>query len=256
MTDLAPDLVTVAGPRPRPDFTPVHVEAREELAPSERQLLAKRLLDLALGLVLAIAVLPLVIVFALVTVLTLRCNPFFVQWRHGQVGREMRVVKLRSLPKQFPAYASKAELSGRDLPRFGMWLRRHHLDELPQLFEVVAGRMSLVGPRPRMCGGVEPIDPGYDDLRRQVRQGCTGLWQISIASDGVATGVPAYDLFYLRHMSVRLDAWIIVRTVGYLLGLAQPIALDDIPRWVLRSSRTAELLPYPVEPVAAADLAS
>jgi len=256
MTDLARDLVAVPAPRVEDERLLARFDELPAPHPSRSQLACKRALDVALGSVLALLVLPVVAVFAVVAALTLRSSPFFVQWRHGTRGQQLRVVKLRSLPKDFPAYADKALLATRKLPRFGLWMRRHHLDELPQLFEVVTGRMSLVGPRPRMCGGVEPIDPGYDALRRQVNQGCTGLWQISVASDGVATGVPAYDLFYLRHMSLRLDLWIIARTVVYLLGLADPIALDDIPRWVLRRQSLAALVPYPADPVVVADAAS
>lgn len=252
MTDLADVVVMpVAVPRAEPPTVLSPAAPVDPYRPTRSRLVCKRALDLVLGSFFALIAVPVVAAFALMSAVTLRCNPFFVQWRHGTRGRVMRVIKLRSLPQGFPAYASKEELQGRRLPAFGLWLRRHHLDELPQLFEVVTGRMSLVGPRPRMCGGVEPIDPEYDQRRRQVRQGCTGLWQISVASDGFATGVPAYDLFYLRHMSLRLDLWIIARTVAYVLGLARPIALQDIPRWVLRP-RGADVVPYPTETVVAA----
>jgi lipopolysaccharide/colanic/teichoic acid biosynthesis glycosyltransferase len=235
MTDIAHGSVTVPAPRPTSDLLQPFLGASLNAPrPGTAGLVRKRGLDLVVGSLLALVTAPIIIAFAVVSGLTLRCNPFFVQWRHGTGAKVIRMVKLRTLPKDFPAYATKTQLETAKVPRFGLWLRRHHLDELPQLFEVITGRMSLVGPRPRMCGGVEPIDAGYDRARRQVRQGCTGLWQISIASEGVATGVPEYDLFYLRHMSLRLDLWIIGRTVLYLVGLAAPIGLADIPRWTLR----------------------
>lgn len=243
MGEVAEGVVTVPAPRSTTELlVPVLTAGLVDCRPSAARLARKRVLDLVLGAVLALLAAPVVLGFAVVASVTLRCNPFFVQWRHGTGAQLMRVVKLRTLPRDFPAYASKAVLDNAGVPRFGLWLRRHHLDELPQLFEVMTGRMSLVGPRPRMCGGVEPIDADYDRARRQVRQGCTGLWQISVASSGFATGVPEFDLFYLRNMTVRLDLWIIARTVLFLFGLVAPIALADIPRWTL--ARTARAHPH------------
>jgi lipopolysaccharide/colanic/teichoic acid biosynthesis glycosyltransferase len=210
----------------------------------------KRVFDLAVGSVLALLAVPVIAVLAVFSACALRCNPFFVQRRPGVGETEFRLVKLRTLPRSFPRQALKPEISGCAIPRFGSWLRRTHLDELPQLFQVVTGRMSLVGPRPRLCDAVEPVDPGYDRLRRAVAPGCSGLWQVSIVGDGTATGGPAYDLFYLRHASVRLDLWILLRTAGLILGLAPRVDLDDVPRWAQRR-RTPMAAVYPVEPLLA-----
>jgi lipopolysaccharide/colanic/teichoic acid biosynthesis glycosyltransferase len=225
-------------------FDPAHLPS-----PAARR--RKRALDLVLGTVLALLAAPVILLLALVSACALRTSPFFVQRRPGTGDSDFRIVKLRTLPKSFPHQAVKPELSGSPIPRFGAWLRRTHLDELPQLFEVVAGRMSLVGPRPRLSDDVERVDPGYDRLRRTVPPGCSGLWQISVVGDGTATGGPAYDLFYLRNVSVRLDLWILVRTMGQLLGLAPRVALGDVPASMQRHTRPAPLaLPiYRVDPL-------
>src|SRR5947209_11222918 len=93
MTDLAADLVAVPVLRAADDlpasvvFSPL---ASAELRPSRRQLACKRVLDIVLGTVLALAAVPVVAAFAVVSALTLRCSPFFVQWRHGHQGQRLR----------------------------------------------------------------------------------------------------------------------------------------------------------------------
>lgn len=213
------------------------VLVRPRVLPGKAALARKRVLDVVVGTLLCLVAVPLIAVLAIAGALTLRCNPFFVQRRPGVGDKVLRVVKLRTLPRHYPAQAVKPELCGAHIPRFGAWLRRHHLDELPQLLEVVVGRMSLVGPRPRLGDAVEPVDPAFDRIRRAVRPGCSGLWQISVACDGPATGAPEFDLFYLRNITVRFDLWVLARTVGCLLGVVRAVNLDDVPRWVLPSGR-------------------
>jgi len=205
----------------------------------------QRVLDVVLGSALALFALPVLIVLAVAGAITLRANPLFSHARPGRGDRELRVVKLRTLPRSYPTWALKPEIAGHRIPALSAWLSRHHLDKLPQLFEVVAGRMSLVGPRPRQHDEVDALHPEFDHVRREVRQGCTGLWQISVAADGFLSDAVDYDLFYLRHMSLRLDAWILVRTVGLLLGVCKPVELTDVPSWALRRDAAWSLTPYP-----------
>jgi lipopolysaccharide/colanic/teichoic acid biosynthesis glycosyltransferase len=217
--------------------------------PSPGALRRKRLFDVVVGSVLALLALPLIVVLAAITACTLRANPFFVQRRPGSGSSQFRMVKLRTLPKSFPVQAVKPEIAGVRLPRFAGWMRRTHLDELPQLLEVVVGRMSLVGPRPRLADEVEPVEPHYDRLRRCVPPGCSGLWQISVAGVGQATSGPSYDLFYLCHASLRLDLWVLFRTLTLSLGLTDRIELIDVPAWVRAGSSTRpdRLVPYPMD---------
>lgn len=213
----------------------------------------KRLLDVVLGSVLAVLALPLIALIAIGLLVSLRANPFFVQRRPGRDGRTFRIIKLRTLPPSTPHYASKHELKIEDmgLPWLCELLRRTHLDELPQLFLVPLGSMSLVGPRPRLPDTVEAVDFHFDSLRRAVRPGCTGLWQISSAADDVATGAPRFDLFYLRHASVRFDVWIMLRTIGTVLRFGRPIEVDDVPAWI-RGHGLVDAAAF-VFPVAAVD---
>lgn len=199
--------------------------------------MGKRLGDAVIGTVLALLALPLILLLAAGVCLTLRTwRPFFTQERIGLRGRGIRILKLRTLPPDFPPYALKTALAGVALPRFSAFLRASHLDELPQLFQVPFGRLSLVGPRPKMPDKYEPVDAGYGSMRIRVPQGCTGLWQISRHAPEPPDQAPEYDAFYLQHASLRLDLWIAWRTVLLFLHLAPAIDLDEVPAWARRTT--------------------
>lgn len=153
----------------------------------------------------------------------------FRQERVGRHGRTFRMVKFRSMVVD--AEARKAELvarnegSGplfklRDDPRVttvGAVLRRYSLDELPQLFNVVAGSMSLIGPRPPLPEEVRTY--GRDAERRLlVKPGMTGLWQVSGRSDLSWEESVRLDLRYVENWTLALDALILWKTIGTLLG--------------------------------------
>jgi lipopolysaccharide/colanic/teichoic acid biosynthesis glycosyltransferase len=194
----------------------------------------KRIFDVVVGTVLAVIVTPFVIVSAIWLAATLRAWPFFVQERIGQHGRSIRFLKLRSLPPSTPPYALKSELSTAATTRFGRFLRTNHLDELTQLYLVPLGRLSLVGPRPKMPDAVEPVDPRYAALRVRVPQGCTGLWQIGAHKHLLPSEAPQYDEVYVHRSTMWLDVWILWRTVLVMLHLGGPIEPADIPARALR----------------------
>lgn len=193
--------------------------------------LRKRAFDLVVGTVLAIVATPLIAVLALLTALSLRAWPFFVQERITEGGRHRRFYKLRTLPKHTPPYALKRALQ-LDLPRIPLVLRRLHLDELPQLYLVPLGRLSLVGPRPKMPDDFEPVDPAYGAVRVKVPQGCTGLWQIGSHTHELPHETPDYDFFYLRYGCLRMDVWVLWRTLRHMVGMHRPVTLDEVPEWV------------------------
>lgn len=189
-------------------------------------------MDVVLGTVLAILALPVIGVLALVLAIRLRQWPFFGHQRLIHGYRTVTFPKLRTLPKSTPRYALKD--GGKVIPvdRFCAFLRHRHLDELPQLLLVPVLKMSLVGPRPKMPDRFEPVDPGYRDARRLVRQGCTGLWQIGHEAHLVVHERPEYDFSYLQYGSLRMDLWILWRTALIMIG-ARPIKLEELPRWVI-----------------------
>ena len=173
-------------------------------------------------LLLASCSLPLLVIAAAVK---LDGGPaFFLQRRVGVGGREFRMVKFRSMvvdaEARLAALQAVDEGNGvlfkmrRDprVTRIGAVLRRYSLDELPQLFNVLAGSMSLVGPRPPLPREVA----GYaNDARRRllVKPGMTGLWQVSGRSDLSWEETVRLDLRYVENWTMALDAQILARTV-------------------------------------------
>lgn len=204
--------------------------------------MGKRCFDIGLGTVLAVLAIPLVLAFALGLAVELRAWPFFRQERIGRHGKVFGFIKLRTLPTSTPRYALKDAFDVQTLPPLARFLRRSHLDELPQLFLVPLGRLSLVGPRPKMPDDVEPVDAAYGAARVQVPQGCTGLWQIGRDADGLPHDAPHYDFFYLRHGTLRLDAWVLWRTALLMFRLGTPVALEHVPAWATAAPKWAPTL--------------
>jgi lipopolysaccharide/colanic/teichoic acid biosynthesis glycosyltransferase len=191
----------------------------------------KRAADILIAAVLVVLTLPVVLFAAIGSAIALRAWPFFVQRRTGWDGMSFRFVKIRTLPTSTPKYMLKDELHLDEIPRFTRALRVLHFDELPQLFLVLTGRMSLVGPRPEMVEFHDLLEPSFARERCAVRPGCTGLWQIGWGCAGLLGESPEYDRFYLRHQSLRLDAWILWRTTQMMLGIGTLARLHDVPEW-------------------------
>src|SRR5690606_25683156 len=162
---------------------PIEVD-REDYAPATGRpdrYWARRAFDLVLGVPIAIAALPLVLFSAAYIGLKFRANPFFVHNRIGFRGRTIAIPKLRTLTPDTHPYADKTVVRIEAPHGFTRFLRASHLDEIPQILLVLTGRLSLVGPRPRMLAEVaDHDDPEFEALRTAVPQGCTGLWQISV----------------------------------------------------------------------------
>jgi lipopolysaccharide/colanic/teichoic acid biosynthesis glycosyltransferase len=210
-----------------------------------RSLGAKRILDLLLVVPLILLALPVIVIAAVGSAMSLGAMPFFVQHRIGRNGTEFRFIKVRTLPVDTPSYIDKHQLDGNRIPRFCRLLRRLHLDELPQLVLVLMGKMSLVGPRPEMGCLHDGLPPDFAQLRTSVRPGCTGLWQISEGCTGLIGTNPEYDRYYLAHRSLPFDLWVLGRTALKMSGIKRAIRLDDIPSWArsdgAEPSRTIDL---------------
>ncbi len=173
----------------------------------------KRLMDLALSLLVLLLTLPLILLISLIIKLDSKGPAFFKQERVGRGGRLFRMVKFRTMFIDTPAYEVHPQ-DRRDprITRIGRLLRRTSLDELPQFWNVLKGDMSIVGPRPEMAFIVQE----YDELQRErlnVKPGITGLWQISADRALPIHENIDHDLFYIQNQSLLLDIVIIFKTV-------------------------------------------
>ena len=184
----------------------------------------KRGVDFILALVMCVPALPLILLSAIAVKLTSRGPAFYSQIRVGRDGRPFRLYKLRSMVEDSEKNgACWCKPGDPRVTRVGRFLRKTHLDELPQLWNVLCGDMSLVGPRPErpeFVPSLEQAIPRYRD-RLQVRPGLTGVAQVQLPPDTDLESVRrklACDLFYIRQMSFWLDVRLIVVTSFYLLG--------------------------------------
>lgn len=194
----------------------------------------KRALDVIVSALGLIAAAPLVGLCALWIRKASSGNPFYRQEREGKEGRTLYVLKLRTMfPKADEMLEEhlaadplareewnrfcKLKNDPRILPGIGHFLRKTSLDELPQLWNVLKGEMSLVGPRPFPSYHNGRFDPDFRDIRVQVTPGLTGLWQVSARSNGDLDVQASLDGYYIRNWSLWLDLYILIRTVRIVL---------------------------------------
>ncbi|AKH41430.1 sugar transferase (PEP-CTERM system associated) [Altererythrobacter atlanticus] len=184
---------------------------------------AKRLFDIcASGLLLAIT-LPVILVFALLVKLDSKGPAFFRQTRVGLYGEPFTVLKLRSMRTDAEAGGAKwAEKDDPRITRLGRFIRKVRIDELPQVWTVLNGRMSFVGPRPEVPKFVEDLErelPYYAE-RHMVKPGITGWAQINYpygASVEDARAKLEYDLYYAKNYTPFLDLLILLQTLRVIL---------------------------------------
>ncbi len=194
----------------------------------------KRLMDQAIALPLFLASLPVMAAAAVWIKLSSRGPVFYRQIREGFDGRRLAVWKLRTMhldgdrlleqwlethPEDRTEWTRyfKLKRDPRVLPVIGRLLRRTSLDELPQLWAILKGEMSLVGPRPLPDYHLEHFPPEFRTLRTRVLPGLTGLWQVSARSEGDVKVQEALDTYYIRNWSPWLDLYILARTVAAVL---------------------------------------
>jgi exopolysaccharide biosynthesis polyprenyl glycosylphosphotransferase len=199
---------------------------------------AKRALDLAVVLVAGIAFLPAIAVSALLIKLHDGGPVLFRQRRIGSRGREFTLLKLRTM-RTAPSEARWSSLDDERVTPIGRLLRRTHLDEIPQLLNVLRGEMSVVGPRPEQPEFVEHLEHmlPYYNRRHLIKPGLTGWAQVRCGYAGSDAGSAwklCHDLFYLKHQSLGLDLAILAETARTLVADRQfpRHAADGVPEFV------------------------
>jgi exopolysaccharide biosynthesis polyprenyl glycosylphosphotransferase len=223
LRDVAPERVTI---RPLGRHPAVYLE------PPKRhgwRGAAKHLFDLVAAGTILLITLPFIAVCAVIVKLTSKGPAFFAQERVGRDAKSFNVYKLRTMvadaEEQLIDLREKNEADGplfkmSDDPRvtpFGRFLRKYSLDELPQMWNVIKGDMSLVGPRPALPREVAKWgDEVFDRLR--VRPGITGMWQVSGRSDSSFEEYLRLDLYYVDNWSILVDVAILLRTVPAVMG--------------------------------------
>jgi len=192
-------------------------------------LFVKRAVDIICALFGIIILSPVFLFTALLIKLTSPGKIMFVQERNGYKGKVFKLYKFRSMTnnaeKLFGMVEGMNEVSGhmfkiKDDPRItpvGRIIRKTSIDELPQLFNILKGEMSIVGPRPPIPREVAKYD-AWHGLRLSVKPGLTGLWQVSGRNRVGFEEMVRLDLKYIRERSLKRDFEIIARTIPVILG--------------------------------------
>lgn len=189
----------------------------------------KRAFDLVTVVATAWFTVPVIAILAIAVMATGQ-SPFYTQDRIGLGGKTFRIWKLRTMlpnakerlekyldnnPEQRAEWDSKQKLTNDPrITPFGRFLRKASLDELPQLFNVFNGTMSLIGPRPMMP---EQVEQYTGNAYYRLRPGMSGLWQVSDRNDGDFIGRVRYDDKYDAEVSLSTDLRVIAQTVGVVM---------------------------------------
>jgi lipopolysaccharide/colanic/teichoic acid biosynthesis glycosyltransferase len=238
--EVIPLSIKTSPEQARPDVLPLEPKSRPRLRKSSDGRLAsplavtprrpryvafKAVLEFAFALVLLVPAAPLIVLTGFLVKLTSRGPMFYTQRRVGLHGRIFTIYKIRSMVHDCESLTGPRWAIPGDprVTRVGQFLRRTHLDELPQLVNVLRGEMSLIGPRPERPEFVPWLEralPSYPS-RLNVRPGVTGLAQIKLAPDTDLNSVRrklAYDLHYVEHVSLWLDLRLLICTGLKVIG--------------------------------------
>ena len=184
---------------------------------------AKRLLDLFFAMLIGIFAAPVIVLAAIIVKLESKGPIFFIQERIGEGNKKFNIVKFRSMTtdaeKDGPQWASKND---NRVTKFGKIMRATRIDELPQLWNVLRGEMSFVGPRPEREFFIQQLEKEipYYNLRHTVKPGLTGWAQVMYpygASVEDAYRKLQYDLYYIKHHSIPFDVKVLLKTVTIVI---------------------------------------
>ncbi|MHA4847422.1 sugar transferase [Flavitalea antarctica] len=226
----------------------VSAPVRQYVDSKKRFYIQKRLFDIFVSLFVSVFILSwLFPLIALLICLESRGPVLFIQRRVGMGGRTFKCLKFRTMVMNNEANSRQAQVNDRRITRIGHFLRVSNLDEFPQFFNVLAGQMSVVGPRPHMhadCTRFSSVVAGYK-FRNMVKPGITGLAQVKGYRGPTRDFASVFhryqfDAFYIRNANFGLDMRIIRKTAGQTVialvnklgGNSRPV-LSGNRRWVM-----------------------
>ncbi|AJI09842.1 MULTISPECIES: sugar transferase [Bacillus cereus group] len=180
----------------------------------------KYLLDVMFSLVGLIVLMPIILIFSILIILESPGSPFYLQERLGLNGKRFKVIKLRSMRSDAEKNGAKwAEKNDPRVTKIGLFIRKTRIDELPQLFNILKGDMSLVGPRPERPIFTEEFErdiPGFKK-RLEVKPGLTGWAQVNGGYEITPREKLNLDVYYINHASIILDFKIIIKTIRVVI---------------------------------------
>lgn len=189
----------------------------------------KRVIDFVLSFLALAVLLPLLLVLSVIGAIAMRGNPFFTQSRPGMINKKTGEEKIFKLIK-FRTMSNKRDANGKLLPDdqrlngYGRFLRSTSLDELPELWNILKGDMSIVGPRPLLIDYI-PYYTQTERLRHSVRPGLTGLAQVNGRNFVSWDNRLAYDVQYVENITLFVDLKIIFQT-AFQFVKKQDVAVD------------------------------
>ena len=189
----------------------------------------KRLLDIVLSLVMLVALLPLELVIAVIAAADTKGTPIFVQQRMGRYNKPFKMLKFRTMSVDAPANVATHKLSDAEsyISRVGGLLRKLSLDELPQLWNILKGDMSFVGPRPVVLTETDLLELRTQNKACTVRPGLTGWAQVNgLHGDTSIRDRARFDNHYVEYWSPWWDAVIVARTAGVVLREATRVLIQ------------------------------
>lgn len=175
----------------------------------------KRFLDFILSFCGLIAFSPIVLLLVILGIIFMRGNPFFIQKRSGKNEKIFKMIKFRTMDNRKDKQGNLLPDAVR-LNKYGRMLRKTSLDELPELFNILKGDMSIIGPRPLLPEYL-PYYTQQEKHRHDVRPGLTGLAQVNGRSFVSWEEIFEYDLEYVKHISLKKDFQIILSTVNKVI---------------------------------------
>ncbi len=203
----------------------------------------KRVFDFCISFMGILFLFPVLIVLTIIGAISMKGNPFFFQLRPGKDEKIFKLIKFRTMTQEKDAQGNLLPDDKR-LTKYGLFLRKTSLDELPELFNILIGDMAVIGPRPQLVRDMVFMTDEQRQ-RHQIRPGLTGLAQVNGRNAITWEQKLSYDLEYLKDVSLKNDISIFFKTIGKVLGredINREGTMSDIDYgdWLLQNGKVTK----------------